>query len=353
MEVNTLLKYKERSYYKLRYLIGVASNLNGITKTANLFQISKSMVKYWKKKYNDPTFHNGTWGGFRWSKFKLDEELKILRLSIEYIKEQSLKGIYLNVNHILNYLNTSGIFSQIIKKTWLKNRFFNLGWRWRQSSINQIEKFSDYNINRYLLWINWMNSLSVEEIRKIKFMDESHFQPYKTKGPKMLCFEKERPVKIGQNLLEKNFTLTLMTSLSDSEIPFCWNLTDKNRTSYDFCIFLKKCYDSGFLKQGDILIMDNAPIHQSNDVIDFLDTFVSITDVKIYFQPTYSPELNPAEFIFNTVKILTRNKIGNNSTMMDIVREVLSTLSIDYVLSAYEKSFNLEKNYFLKWYKCN
>ena len=63
---------------------------------------------------------------------------------------------------------------------------------------------------------------------------------------------------------------------------------------------------SGALQQGDILFMDNAAIHFARDIRETLVGMTSVCRVHIMFLPTYSPELNPCELVFQWVKARLR-----------------------------------------------
>jgi transposase len=57
-----------------------------------------------------------------------------------------------------------------------------------------------------------------------------------------------------------------------------------------------------------ILIADRAPFHHSRKVRDFVRSHRK--QIRVYFLPSYSPEMNPDEQVWNTVK---SKKIGRNS----------------------------------------
>ena len=57
-----------------------------------------------------------------------------------------------------------------------------------------------------------------------------------------------------------------------------------------------------------ILIADRAPFHRSGKVRDFVRS--NRKRIRVYFLPTYSPEMNPDEQVWNIVK---SKKIGKQS----------------------------------------
>jgi hypothetical protein len=50
--------------------------------------------------------------------------------------------------------------------------------------------------------------------------------------------------------------------------------------------------------------MDNAPIHVADDMLRVLETILDLADVRLFFLPKYSPELNPCEMVFAQVSLL-------------------------------------------------
>jgi len=60
-----------------------------------------------------------------------------------------------------------------------------------------------------------------------------------------------------------------------------------------------------FLSKNSILVLDNAKIHHDQELLNYLDAF----GVKVVFLPPYSPDLNPIETAFSTIKqFLQRNR---------------------------------------------
>ena len=52
------------------------------------------------------------------------------------------------------------------------------------------------------------------------------------------------------------------------------------------------------LKPGQILVMDNAPVHKALAVIEALNDI----NIKVIYLPPYSPHLNPIEYAWSVAK---------------------------------------------------
>src|SRR5687768_293312 len=118
------------------------------------------------------------------------------------------------------------------------------------------------------------------------------------------------------HLHEDAFSLTILVQLNQLR-PVIWKIDEENRTSNDFCSFVTHCYRSDIIVEGDILIMDNAPIHCSDESLRYIEEFEATTGIFIFFQPCYSPEINPCEFLFNPLKLFVKNDTSMEYTLME------------------------------------
>ncbi len=88
-----------------------------------------------------------------------------------------------------------------------------------------------------------------------------------------------------------------------------------------------------------ILIADRAPFHHSGKVRDFVR--LHRKEIRVYFLPSYSPELNPDEQVWNSVK---SKKIGRKSvrTKQELKRKIDSSLrSLQHKIEKVKSFFKL------------
>ena len=85
-------------------------------------------------------------------------------------------------------------------------------------------------------------------------------------------------------------------------------LGEENHDSFAFRFFVEEAIGTGWLKQGDILVCDNARIHEGGaniDLADFLWETLGVDGnplrILLLPLPTRSPELNPIELLCNTL----------------------------------------------------
>jgi transposase len=77
------------------------------------------------------------------------------------------------------------------------------------------------------------------------------------------------------------------------------NTTDEGVKAVDFVEFLEDLIPK--LRPDVILILDNAAIHKTSNVMNLLNR------VPHMFLPPYSPDLNTIELMFGTVKAMLKN----------------------------------------------
>ena len=76
------------------------------------------------------------------------------------------------------------------------------------------------------------------------------------------------------------------------------------------------------LRQGDVVILDNLPVHRSTVAANILKEI----GAWFLFLPKYSPDLNPIEMAFSKLKALIRKVAAR--TYDDLWREVGSVCSL-------------------------
>ncbi|KAF7690794.1 hypothetical protein CDIK_2628 [Cucumispora dikerogammari] len=65
-----------------------------------------------------------------------------------------------------------------------------------------------------------------------------------------------------------------------------------------FMSFLVECSRKGLFSNNPVLILDNVRFHYCEEIVFYLSSI----DVKVMFLPAYSPDLNPIENVFDTIK---------------------------------------------------
>ena len=121
-----------------------------------------------------------------------------------------------------------------------------------------------------------------------------------------------------------------------------FSIGEENHDSFCFREFISVSVASGVLAKGDVLVVDNASIHvsgENNDLDEFLWEEFSILMLRL---PTYSPELNPIELIWNLVVMRMRsftleNNIDVGYTTRDLAICVMKKIRRKDVKKAYNR----------------
>ena len=65
--------------------------------------------------------------------------------------------------------------------------------------------------------------------------------------------------------------------------------------------------NQNLLKSGDVLVLDNASVRVGTDAFKVVCRTLDLLDIRLLLLPMYSPELNPAEYVFSFLKTNLRS----------------------------------------------
>jgi len=84
-----------------------------------------------------------------------------------------------------------------------------------------------------------------------------------------------------------------------------------------------------------VIVLDNAPIHKSEEFIAAMQEWQEKHDLSIFFLPTYSPHLNLIETLWRKMKTewLKPQDYENPSTLEKAIEHILNHIGTEFVIN--------------------
>lgn len=147
--------------------------------------------------------------------------------------------------------------------------------------------------------INYCEAIADIPTDKLIFLDEMgaglNLSPLYGRAPSNQRVYDESPVARGQRV-------SLVGAMTSSGIKTALNF-EGTMTGLVFLYFLKN-FLCPLLTKGDYVVMDNASVHK----VDEVQELIQKTGANLIYLPPYSPDLNPIELAWNTIKQSLRKK---------------------------------------------
>jgi transposase len=96
-----------------------------------------------------------------------------------------------------------------------------------------------------------------------------------------------------------------------------------------------------YLVNGDYLILDNASVHRDHHNLPILNDLLQANHIELIYLPTYSPELNPCELVFQYIKKTIKNR-KQNGRLLDLVVQSISNITEEMMLEFYNHCCNVQ-----------
>lgn len=119
--------------------------------------------------------------------------------------------------------------------------------------------------------------------------------------------------------------------------PVQYIITEEHGTSEIFFDFVMQLLRTGFLRVGDIFVVDNCTIHFSGDC-ELLSSYLwNIWGIRMVSIPAYVPELNPTELVFHALVERLKSNASRftsqtNQHFLFKIAEILDTIQNEDVL---------------------
>ncbi|KAH3731654.1 hypothetical protein Pelo_17516 [Pelomyxa schiedti] len=166
--------------------------------------------------------------------------------------------------------------------------------------------------------VNYLVDVQFKPWKRLKFIDEASFMS-KDCRRKVILGPKNDPVPYVTTAdIVTTIKATGLSSTSDDRPPFAVVLTKETNDQKAFLNTLLDFINMDALKPNDILIMDNASIHKGQATQPLRDLLDTAFQIEVVFLPRYSPELNPVEQAWRSMKCFLRSNRGTDAFEMEV-----------------------------------
>jgi len=203
-----------------------------------------------------------------------------------------------------------------VSHKYIQRRFHEWGLTRKKASLKVSRKFSLSNIRYFYSYVLRVAALPVHQL---VFVDESHFAAKDFLDVAGYSLQGRRLVGVSPPRLQESYSCLLATSLS-ATVPVSYRLNSFTTTALDFLLFIFDLLQTGFCASGGFILLDNARVHTAHYVRTELDDLLASYDVQLFFMPTYSPEVNPCEYVFSGAKTHIRNHHRNSDSFLDDIQ---------------------------------
>jgi len=134
----------------------------------------------------------------------------------------------------------------------------------------------------------------------------------------------------------ESYSVTLLISLrEDNTIYSRIEIRKDTNKAIDFALFMVRACRDKFIRERDVVVMDNAKIHHTPETLLQIKKCMDILSAKIQYLPTYSPETNPCELVFSLVKEDLKGKVLEDGTFATLIESAFAKVTKDNIYSFY------------------
>jgi len=179
--------------------------------------------------------------------------------------------------------------------------------------------------------INFSKELDREEYLNGIHIDESSIviDDYKKYG----YSESGKEIKIVLKHKQNKERYTLLKAITKEKI-IDYELIKGSVNAQIYLDFIKKIMNKDILNKNKTIFQDNARIHHSVIVKEYTKN----ENIKMKFNPAYTPEFNPIEYIFSKIKTTFRNL--EHIHFEESIKKSISTISSIDLYKCYQRSLS-------------
>jgi len=301
-------------------------------------KINTRVLSYWVEKDGDPGLHPGQWGGSRWSKLTVDEDLAVrVRLWKEasVIKSVDIHELAIKSSTFVTSIRRTldpNAPEVVLSDSYIRRIFHDWDFTWKLPVGFNIAKFTPLNNLRY---VHFTTAISHIPRHRLKYLDEAHIASNDLRNARVLSKRGKRTFLIRRAPVGSYAHVVLLTSPNRPNNPFVIHIHTEMNTGIHFADFVVRCVVQGDLVPGDFLIIDRARVHFSQAVNEELTAYLMDHGVIPIFLPAYSPELNPCELCYNVSKNKLRKSKFERPFPVEVARS-FQVITPEKIASFYE-----------------
>ena len=257
------------------------------------------------------------------------------------LRAQNNQRPLIDYKHRLEEITGTIVSTSTICKWFLYSNMFKGGCR----VLNKvpIDKWKPENVERAQAFIQLIYQL---DPFRLKFCDEAHIKGqhlHSKNGRRCPVTGVLEPVLVGSDF-RNAYSITGFCGIALDTPPFSFVMHKGTNDARKFTEFVLNAVVTGFLRSGDVLIMDNASIHTGCESVALEDVLLADHDIHVLFLPTRSPELNPIEQMWHLLRRRLEAecvKDGNDFStdhVADVAAGIMNAFTHDDVYACYYHS---------------
>ena len=238
----------------------------------------------------------------------------------------------------LHYFTGTVVSESTISNFFNKSLYFKGGFR--RPNLVPFDKFRPENYEKMLDYLDIIERIDPS---RIKFGDEKHL-----KGQELYNRKVRRdpitgliPPTYTNGDFRNTYAVTGFCGIDPYSTPVWYNIHEEKNGADEFALQLEMALASGFFRPGDVLVLDNASIHNGGNNDNLEEWLYETFGVLLLFLPARSPELNPIEQVWKIlvnklqrVPLSVMRSAGSHACAHAAI-EILSTITHEEVEGCY------------------
>ena len=202
-------------------------------------------------------------------------------------------------------------------------------------------------------FVSWVRQ---QDPSRLKYLDESHFENWGNlyvhlfaQNCMHVCFadcsrwqycrgprgQRVTRTRHMSEAARTSFSVTYMTSLTHPRGGVLLSIREGSNDAIDYFESLVDACHNNHLREGDILVVDNAKVHGAAQVADLENMLFAVVGVTSIRVPAYFPELMPPGLVFQNVKRYMRAHRGFGTFREEILKGFACGTCLEFVARQY------------------